>query len=103
VGQGAAREVRGATCGRRCGSINDAFLTWQNGALGCLTIFVLAVALDHILVPELDPRSHTVSEYANASGFAGLAMTAGFLAWTLSLALTARLVETTRTAAAPWR
>jgi hypothetical protein len=46
--------------------------------------FVAAVALEHVLVPGLDPLTHQISEYANAR--AGWLMTAGFIAWAVSFA-----------------
>ncbi len=61
-------------------------------AIATLTCFVLTVALEHVLVPELPPARHTISEYANARGAAGPLMVAGFLMWAGSLGMTAVLV-----------
>ena len=61
-------------------------------ALASLSWFVLTVVLEHVLVPELEPARHTISEYANARGAAGALMVAGFLIWAASLATTALLV-----------
>ena len=61
-------------------------------AIACLSWFVLTVLLEHVLVPELEPARHTISEYANARGAAGGLMVAGFLVWAASLATTALLV-----------
>lgn len=59
-------------------------------ALGLLT-FLAVVVGQHVLEPALSPREHTISEYANAS--AGGLMTAGFLAWAVSLAATGASVR----------
>jgi len=61
-------------------------------ATASLSGFVLTVVLEHVLVPELEPATHTISEYANARGAAGALMVAGFLMWAGSLATTALLV-----------
>ena len=61
-------------------------------AIAGLSWFVLTVALEHVLVPELAPATHTISEYANARGAAGALMVGGFLIWAASLATTALLV-----------
>jgi Protein of unknown function (DUF998) len=61
-------------------------------AIATLTWFLLTVALEHVLVPELRPARHTISEYANARGAAGPLMVAGFLMWAGSLATTAVLL-----------
>jgi hypothetical protein len=60
-------------------------------ALGGLIAFIAIVALQHLLVPELEPQRNTISEYANAD--VGWLMVAGFLAWTLSFAATADLAR----------
>jgi hypothetical protein len=52
--------------------------------------FVAIVLLEHLLVPELAPARHTISEYANARP--GGLMVCAFLAWAASLAVTALLV-----------
>ncbi len=57
-----------------------------------LSSFVLTVVLEHVLVPQLSPARHTISEYANARGAAGPLMVVGFLMWAGSLAATAALV-----------
>ena len=61
-------------------------------AFASLSWFVLTVVLEHVLVPELEPARHTISEYANAGGATGALMAAGFLVWAASLATTALLV-----------
>lgn len=61
-------------------------------AIASLSWFVLTIVLEHVLVPELEPARHTISEYANARGAAGALMVAGFLVWAASLATTALLV-----------
>ena len=58
-------------------------------AIAALGWFVLTVALEHLLVPELAPARHTISEYANARGAAGPLMVVGFLTWAASLGMTA--------------
>lgn len=55
-----------------------------------LAFFVAALAAEHLLQPALDPEQHRISEYANGSP--GWLMTAGFVAWALSLATTAHVV-----------
>jgi Protein of unknown function (DUF998) len=60
-------------------------------ALAGLAAFAGIVVLEHLLVPGLAPARHMISEYANAR--AGALMTAGFLAWALSLVATAVLVR----------
>ena len=45
-------------------------------AIASLSWFVLTVVLEHLLVPELEPATHTISEYANAGGAAGALMVA---------------------------
>lgn len=52
-----------------------------------LALFVAVTVAQHALVPQLGPRHHTVSEYANADQ--GWLMTAAFAAWALALAATA--------------
>lgn len=64
----------------------------HGAAIASLSWFVLTVVLQHVLVPELSPARHTISEYANARGAAGPLMTAGFLMWAGSLATTAVLL-----------
>lgn len=62
----------------------------RTGAAGggvALAGFVLVTVAEHGLRADLDPLRHEVSEYANGSH--GGVMTAGFAAWTLSLAATA--------------
>jgi len=61
-------------------------------AIASLSWFVLTVVLEHVLVPDLGPARHTISEYANARGAAGPLMVAGFLMWAGSLGTTAVLV-----------
>ncbi|MHB8532542.1 MAG: DUF998 domain-containing protein [Solirubrobacteraceae bacterium] len=51
-----------------------------------------AVVAEHLLQPALSPGRHRISEYANGSP--GALMTAGFAAWALALAITARLTWT---------
>ena len=62
-------------------------------AIATLSWFVLTVALEHVLVPELTPARHTISEYANARGAAGPVMVVGFLMWAASLGMTAVLLR----------
>jgi hypothetical protein len=50
------------------------------GVLG----FLAAVIAEHAVDPSLDPATHQVSEYVH--GPAGALMTAGFVAWAISLA-----------------
>ncbi len=64
----------------------------HGAAIASLSWFVLTVVLEHVLVPELGPARHTISEYANARGAAGPLMVAGFLMWAASLTTTALLV-----------
>ncbi len=64
----------------------------HGAAIASLSWFVLTVSLEHVLVPELGPARHTISEYANARGAAGPLMVAGFLMWAASLTTTALLV-----------
>ncbi len=64
----------------------------RGAAIASLSWFVLTVVLEHVLVSELGPARHTISEYANARGAAGPLMVAGFLMWAASLATTALLV-----------
>lgn len=59
---------------------------------GLASVFVVIVAVEHILVPELDPLRSTISEYANATGAAGMLLTAGLAAWSTSLACLAMQV-----------
>jgi hypothetical protein len=61
-------------------------------AVASLSWFVLTVVVEHVLVSELEPARHTISEYANARGAAGVLMVAGFLMWATSLATTGLLV-----------
>ena len=64
----------------------------HGAAVASLSWFVLTVVLEHVLVSELEPTRHTISEYANAPGAAGPLMVAGFLIWAAALAATAVLV-----------
>ena len=64
----------------------------HGAAIASLSWFVLTVVLEHVLVSELGPARHTISEYANARGAAGPLMLAGFLMWAASLTTTALLV-----------
>lgn len=59
-------------------------------ALVTLGAFILAIGIEHALEPELDPADHMISEYANAPS--GAVMTTGFVAWGVSLGLTALIV-----------
>jgi uncharacterized protein DUF998 len=52
------------------------------GLIG-LAVFVTIVTFEHLGVSDLSPATHVISEYANAGDRA--LMTAGFLAWALSL------------------
>ena len=63
----------------------------HGAAIASLSWFVLTVLLEHVLVSELEPARHGISEYANAGGVAGPLMVAGFLMWAASLATTALL------------
>jgi hypothetical protein len=65
--------------------------------LGGLVTFALVVTVEHALQPNLSPRTHEISEYAN--GDPGWLMVLGFLAWSASLFATATLVAGER----PWR
>lgn len=62
--------------------------------IGGLVTFVGIVLLEHALQPNLNPRTHEVSEYAN--GDPGWLMVVGFLSWSASLAATAALAATAR-------
>jgi hypothetical protein len=64
------------------------------GVLG----FLAAVIAEHAIDPSLDPATHQVSEYVH--GPAGALMTAGFVAWALSLAASGALAALRR--ASPW-
>jgi hypothetical protein len=57
-------------------------------------LFVLVVAAQHFLAPELAPGRHMISEYANA-GF-GLLMVLGLASWSASLACTAVVARSER-------
>lgn len=57
-------------------------------ALGVLG-FLAAVIVEHAVDPSLDPATHQVSEYVH--GPAGALMTAGFVAWAISLAASGAL------------
>jgi Protein of unknown function (DUF998) len=48
-----------------------------------LGFFALTVGIEHALQPELSPIDHRVSEYANTQH--GWLLSAGFVAWSLSL------------------
>lgn len=58
-------------------------------ALGALLAFLAILAAEHFLVPSLDPLTHRVSEYANASS--GALMVGGFGLWAFSLLATSYL------------
>ncbi|MDQ3742737.1 MAG: DUF998 domain-containing protein [Actinomycetota bacterium] len=68
---------------------SDHSLTVVSGV--SLGAFAAILALEHVLVPELEPTQHVISEYATAD--AGVLMTAGFLAWAISLAATAAVAR----------
>jgi hypothetical protein len=53
-----------------------------------LVLFLLATVAEHLLDPNLNPLTHQVSEYARSSA-TGWVMTAGFMAWAVSLLLAA--------------
>jgi MFS family permease len=55
-----------------------------------VVFFVVCVASEHLLSPALGPARHEISEYVHTRS--GAVMTAGFLAWALSLAASAALV-----------
>jgi len=55
------------------------------GVLG----FLAAVMAEHAIDPSLDPATHQVSEFVHGS--AGALMTAGFVAWAISLAASGAL------------
>jgi hypothetical protein len=57
-----------------------------------LALFVSVVGIEHLRATDLNPATHMVSEYANTGDRA--LMTAGFLAWAVSLAGTALLLRT---------
>jgi hypothetical protein len=63
------------------------------GALAAmgLALFVLIVALQHVLVPSLDPARHQMSEYAN--GEYGWLMGVAFLSWAVACVSTAVLLR----------
>jgi hypothetical protein len=65
-----------------------------------LAVFVLVVALEHVLEPALAPLRHEISEYSNTPD--GWLMESGFVAWALSLSLTSAYVYR-RAPADPWR
>jgi len=56
-----------------------------------LALFIVVLAAEHLLQPGLSPERHRISEYANGSP--GWLMTAGFVAWALSLAAAAGAVR----------
>jgi hypothetical protein len=64
-------------------------LAIYRAAIVGLLMFVLAVIVEHALVPGLSPLTHEISEYSNTR-YGGL-MVAGFVAWAISLAATAML------------
>lgn len=64
---------------------------WQRAGWALLAVFVVVVAAEHALVPQLAPASHMVSEYANAR--AGAVMVIGFLCWAASLGITALVAQ----------
>jgi Protein of unknown function (DUF998) len=64
------------------------------GVLG----FLAAVVAEHAIDPSLDPATHQVSEYVH--GPTGALMTAGFVAWALSLAASG--TPTALRPGAPW-
>lgn len=53
-------------------------------AISGAVAFVGIVLLEHALVPGFDPRHYTISEYANAGGFAGIAGSAALACWASS-------------------
>lgn len=57
----------------------------RNGRVSCalLTVFIVIVALEHVLQPGLPPGDHRISEYANGSP--GWLMTIGFISWSAAL------------------
>jgi hypothetical protein len=63
--------------------------TASTAALG---VFVVIAVSEHLLVPDLSPRDHMLSEYANASGAAGPLMTLAFLALAAALGLASAAV-----------
>jgi Protein of unknown function (DUF998) len=64
---------------------------WQRAGWALLAVFVVVVAAEHLLVPQLAPASHMVSEYANAR--AGAVMVIGFFCWAASLGITALVAQ----------
>jgi Protein of unknown function (DUF998) len=51
-----------------------------------LLVFLVLLAIEHLLRGDLSPATHEISEYAN--GPHGILMTVGFIAWAVSLAAT---------------
>lgn len=56
-----------------------------------LSVFLLTLALQHVLQPSLPPETHRISEYA--TGSPGWLMTAGFVAWSGALFSTAAVAS----------
>lgn len=56
-------------------------------AIAGVAVLLACLACEHLLAPSLDPARHEISEYVHAS--TGGIMTAGFIAWAISLAATA--------------
>jgi MFS family permease len=61
-------------------------------ASASLFVFATTVVLEHLLQPSLSPSTHQISEYANDPSV-GWVMTVGFVAWALSLGVSALCVQ----------
>ncbi|HEX5851559.1 MAG TPA: DUF998 domain-containing protein [Solirubrobacteraceae bacterium] len=70
---------------------NRPILILARAATACVLVFAAIIALEHALVPRLEPIDHMVSEYANAGGLAGAAAVVALLAWSTSLVFTTLL------------
>lgn len=88
-------------------SLGDAprspFVTSRRVALIGLATFATVISAEHGVHPELNPLTHQISEYATAPD--GVLATAGFAAWSLSLAATAHVAWRTTSSMAlaiPW-
>ena len=67
-------------------------LTWIS-AMGLL-VFIVAMTVQHALVPNADPAKRMLSEYVHSA--TGALTVIGFLAWSVSLAALARLTAASR-------
>jgi MFS family permease len=55
-------------------------------AIAGMSVFLTCLLCEHFLTPSLDPTRHEISEYVHTRD--GWIMTAGFIAWAISLAAT---------------